>query len=719
LLKLLDLRQLLPMDLLTEPVIKQPRHIPDTRNAKDWLDALATGTCDQRIFMRGVGDLLRRVPDSGWDMLALLDQYYRRGKIDADTFTSLKAHLQNLLLGKAGGEGNVPPPTLRDALPKTPDNSSSNPPVPPPQARAVANMASAPYPASTAAEPARDLADTTRHRPERELAEGDVLRGRYRVQKLLGQGGMGSVFEAIDQFRVDESPGDQRVAVKVLHSAVLKRSRLFAELRREFQHVQSLSHPNIVRVHEFDRDGDIAFFTMEYLSGALLSRVLSGRKRPVMDRRYALAIVRDVGAAIAHAHSRGVVHGDLNPGNVFVTDNGDIRVLDFGAAHKLRRGPWISELSDPRNVAVATPSFASCELLEGEAADARDDVYALACVTYLLLSGNHPFQDLTALKARSLRMIPKRPFGLSHRQWRALKAGLQLNRARRPADLQAWLRELDLRAAAPHLPVLPSLLTTHARRPSGMKWIAVFVAAAVIAAGAWWAPGHVDSMVRAGAAVDTKLRALFAQDIEPAATGTAAPADAQTHAAAVSPVPVPAVAVPAIPENQIPAAPRAAARPTGDVAHAVESPSNSRSVPATNVSRPPATPIPTTAGMIPGQTGSLAGARIELAADNVAVAPTEAVARVVVRRSRSLRGDVSFSWWTESGTAKPGRDFVAVKSQVEHIENGKSSVSLLVPIVMDPARRQERNFYIVIGETSDNAALGPRTLTMVTIPELD
>jgi hypothetical protein len=101
------------------------------------------------------------------------------------------------------------------------------------------------------------------------------------------------------------------------------------------------------------------------------------------------------------------------------------------------------------------------------------------------------------------------------------------------------------------------------------------------------------------------------------------------------------------------------------------------------------------------------------------VAATEAVARVVVHRSRSLRGDVSFNWWTESGTAKPGRDFVAVQSQVEHIESGKSAVSLLVPIVMDPARHQERNFYVVIDEASDNAALGSRALTMVTIPALD
>ena len=92
------------------------------------------------------------------------------------------------------------------------------------------------------------------------------------------------------------------------------------------------------------------------------------------------------------------------------------------------------------------------------------------------------------------------------------------------------------------------------------------------------------------------------------------------------------------------------------------------------------------------------------------------MARITVRRSRTLRDEVSFKWWTESGTAKPGLDFVPVKTQVEHIESGKNSVNLVVPIVMDPARRAARNFYVVIDEASDNAALGSRTLTMVTIP---
>jgi hypothetical protein len=117
--------------------------------------------------------------------------------------------------------------------------------------------------------------------------------------------------------------------------------------------------------------------------------------------------------------------------------------------------------------------------------------------------------------------------------------------------------------------------------------------------------------------------------------------------------------------------------------------------------------------------GSPQRARLELSTDNVQVTPGDTMARVVVRRSRSFRGNASFSWWTESGTAKPGRDYVSVKSQVEQITDGKNSLILVVPIVSDPTRRQSRSFYIVIDAASDDAAVGPRTLTQVTIAGAD
>ena len=100
---------------------------------------------------------------------------------------------------------------------------------------------------------------------------------------------------------------------------------------------------------------------------------LAARNDVALSRPYALAIMRDVGAALAHAHSRGVIHGDVNPQNIFITNNGDLRVLDFGASHNLLRigGPAGNKVSE--RAPVATPGYASCQLLEGQYPDARDD----------------------------------------------------------------------------------------------------------------------------------------------------------------------------------------------------------------------------------------------------------------------------------------------------------------------------------------------------------
>ena len=108
--------------------------------------------------------------------------------------------------------------------------------------------------------------------------------------------------------------------------------------------------------------------------------------------------------------------------------------------------------------------------------------------------------------------------------------------------------------------------------------------------------------------------------------------------------------------------------------------------------------------------------KIELTADTVDVPLTDPAAHVIVKRTGNLHADTSFTWWTESGTAKPGQDFMGVKAHEEHFEDGKAVANLFVPVVADPTRKQPKSFYIVINDPSDGASLGKRTLTMVTIP---
>jgi hypothetical protein len=405
-----------------------------------------------------------------------------------------------------------------------------------------------------------------------------------------------------------------------------------------------------------------------------------------------------------------VVHGDLNPQNIFITQAGEVRVLDFGAAHKLKRGPWVSDFEAEQQVSAATPAFGSCQVLEGETADVRDDVFAFACVIYMLLSGRHPFQSRTAIEARSLRLVPARPRGLTPRQWRWLRAGLAFERERRPLDVEQWLRELNLRGAANHLPNLAALAAEPPPRNYSGIYLALALGLVALAGVALWTA--------------TKRDAPVGITLPPAGP-TDAPAEAPESAPAREPAPAPApeAATPSPapvgatpPVVTAPAPVATAPAPTVRVAPAVRVAPTARSAPTVAAPRT-AAPAAAVASETTGSLSTAPRSRIELTTVSVEVPPGEPVARVSVRRKGNLRGDVSFLWWTESGTAKAGADFSPSAPHLEHMSNGQSIDTLLIPIVSNPARRSVRSFYFVIddaGPDSGAAVIG-RTTAMITI----
>jgi len=599
--------------------------------------------------------------------------------------------------------------------------------VPPPSAAsqtAALEFAPSRSAASQTAAPefARSRSAAPQTAAHREIAIGDVLRNRYRVVGVLGYGGMGTVFEATDEYRVDLPTTNQRLAIKVLHSAVAQRDELLAELQREFQHLQLLSHPNIVRVHEFDRDGDIAFFTMEFLNGALLSQVLIARKTIALARPYALAIMRDIGAALAHAHSRGIVHGDINPQNIFITNGGELRVLDFGASHKILRDGWTVGRESAREP-VATPGYASCQLLEGQYPDARDDVFAFACVAYVLLAGKHPFPNRTAVEACAQGLRPARPPGITSHQWGVLREGLRWERDRRPADVGEWLDRFDLAGAARQLPKLPLIVNTPTTPKLNVKRVAagIFVAALLAAVG-FWVVSNYDSLEQQVTAWTSRARSA-AEDARtlPAAPGPVAADQAPPPAAAAPPAPpVAAPTTQTAPSTAAGAAPTQRANPALSALMAAPIPApSSTTARASATSKPQPAMVARTSAADASARGANAGpARVELAADTVDVQAPDTTASIEVHRKGNLHGDASFTWWTESGTAKPGQDFSPVMPREGHIENGSASVSLSVPVSGAP-RTKPKSFYVVIDRTDSGPALAGRTLTMVTLQPPD
>ena len=296
------------------------------------------------------------------------------------------------------------------------------------------------------------------------ISVGRILRDRYVIQERLGSGGGGTVFKALDRYRSSLPDAQQYVALKILHSGRDCSEETIKELQRELHGIQLLSHRNIVNVFELDRDADVVFFTMEFLDGELLIDLLERLRPSAMQRLQAWQIIRQLGAGLEHAHERGIVHGDLNPRNILVTRDGELRILGFGAAQ-------------------TTPAYASCELLEGNrAADPRNDLYALACTCYELLSGAHPFAGRPATLARDYGVRATRPAGLTGRQWRTLQAGLSWHRAGRSMGIHAWIQKLTNGIAEKSwkTPLLELKAACAATPPLHSRAAAVFVALLLI-----------------------------------------------------------------------------------------------------------------------------------------------------------------------------------------------------------------------------------------------
>jgi serine/threonine protein kinase len=679
----------------------QEPELADETAIKRGLDALASGAYDEAAFLKAMQAIFQSDPEASWEVLSQLDQYYRLGKIEAEVFQALKKSVAESALGATNSRGAPDRPEPRQAAPRqaAPRQAALREAVPretaPRDTAGIRRVAEAREPA----------ADPSILDSGVELKPGTMLRRRYRLENILGRGRLGTVFEALDEYRLESAPG-VHIAVKVLNAGAAKRAGLLNDLQQEFQQLQLLSHPNIVRVFEFDRDGAAAFFTMELLDGVPLGRVLDERKFVPLERAQALAVVRAIGEAIAYAHSRGVVHGDINPQNVFVTTPGDLRILGFTAARGLQ-GHSLPPLDFELTLPFATSGYASIQVLKGEQPDTSDDIFALACVAYRLLSGAHPFFGRTAIEARQAGVKPRRPPHLSTQQWQALRAGLRWERQGRPTDMQQWLEQFDLRGAAKRVAPLALLLEAPEGRESysALNAAAALAVALIIAACFWF----VSNRDQPGTVSGTPDRSAQRTAPAPGSDSTTASSGRQRPSLASRETPPTATPPPATsPPTATP--PPATSPPAATSAPATSPPPRVAAAPATSAVTPRVAAAPAAVPWGPP--------KLEMAADTIDVPAGESSAEVTVRRKGSLRGETNFTWWTESGTAKPGADFSPVVPQLAYIGDGKSSISLNIPL-LNARRSQPKSFYVVIDQSEGGAATGARTLTMVTLQPPD
>jgi serine/threonine-protein kinase len=212
--------------------------------------------------------------------------------------------------------------------------------------------------------------------------------GHYRILDQIGAGGMGVVYRAHDL----TLPRD--VAIKILAPGTLTDDAARHRFRKEADSLACITHPNVATVHEFGTDNGVDYLVTEYIPGVTLDTRIAGRPLPIKD-------VLGLGAQFAHglaaAHDHGLVHRDLKPGNLRVTPEGRLKILDFGLAHLAAGGPdalTVGTITDAGEVPGTLP-YMSPEQLRGEPADVRSDIFAVGVVLYEMATGIRPFRGST------------------------------------------------------------------------------------------------------------------------------------------------------------------------------------------------------------------------------------------------------------------------------------------------------------------------------------
>jgi len=262
------------------------------------------------------------------------------------------------------------------------------------------------------------------------LSVGSVLRGRFRIEGVLGEGGMGTVFTAVDLLKEEAHDENVHVALKIMKEDIADARLSFMGLQREARRAQQLAHPNIVTVYDFDRADGVIYMTMEFLRGEPLDEAL--KKNPHgLENKVAQDITVQICRGLAHAHKEGIVHSDLKPQNVFVLENGRAKILDFGIARAYQ-----AKKLDRVEAAFSgySPAYASPQIFEKKSPRPTDDVFALGCLVYQLFTGAHPFDWVSADKAVAKGMRPKKHSAFSRAQWATVSAALSFDAAKRPKD---------------------------------------------------------------------------------------------------------------------------------------------------------------------------------------------------------------------------------------------------------------------------------------------
>src|SRR5277367_1663435 len=266
---------------------------------------------------------------------------------------------------------------------------------------------------------------------------GQVLGGKYTVVRLIGEGGMGAVYEGEQQL----GTAKRKVAVKTLHPHLSRDPKIKARFEREVGTIAELEHPNTIQVYDFGTTPEgILYIVIEFLHGKSLADQLE--KQGAMAPERVVNILEQVCGSLEEAHGRGIVHRDLKPDNVVLVERAGrkdfVKVLDFGIAKRSKEEDKDEQKLTQQGMVLGTPPYMSPEQFTGKPIDSRSDIYSLAVMAYEMLTGTLPFRAETAWEWATQHMtaapIPIESLAEGMRAPESMRAAIRKALAKNPDD---------------------------------------------------------------------------------------------------------------------------------------------------------------------------------------------------------------------------------------------------------------------------------------------
>jgi HAMP domain-containing protein/predicted Ser/Thr protein kinase len=257
------------------------------------------------------------------------------------------------------------------------------------------------------------------------IEPGQRFAQRYEVKEMLGAGGMGMVFKAVD------SELGEVIAIKTLKQELLSEDASALErFKSEIRLARRISHRNVVRTHDLGESAGVYYITMEYVEGTTLKELV--RRRGRLPVTATLTVAKQLCRALEVAHEEGVIHRDIKPQNMVVEPDGILKVMDFGIARLAKRQSGVTQ----QGMVVGTPEYMAPEQLMGQDIDARADIYSAGCVIYECLTGTPPItaENQFALVAKLLEDMPEAPIAVNSDVPQALSDLVMRTLSKKPAD---------------------------------------------------------------------------------------------------------------------------------------------------------------------------------------------------------------------------------------------------------------------------------------------